>query len=256
MPLRDFLALDLSMPDLSRPDFSRRSDGPEIMDDVTIQGTRLERSLRDVARLNRLSGGHRVSMRGLETLVPDGRDELTVLDVGSGSGHLAHEIADWAHSRRMAVHVTGIDLTATTIAFARDLSGPSDHVTFEQRDLFELPDQPLFDIVHCSLVLHHFPGHRAADALAKMFAVSRLGVVVNDLHRHPLAWFGTTLATRLVSRSPMVHHDGPLSVLRGFTRRELLALARQADMPDASVAWEVPFRWLLVCPKQVDGDGT
>jgi sugar phosphate isomerase/epimerase len=103
-----------------------------------------------------------------------------------------------------------------------------------------------YDIVHGSLMLHHFPEDRAADALRKMQRLARIGVVIQDLHRHPLHWAGSHLLIPLLTEDAMARHDGPVSVLRGFTRDELEAIAEDAGLKHASVGWHPPFRWLLV----------
>ena len=80
--------------------------------------------------------------------------------------------------------------------------------------------------------------------LREMRRVSRRGVVVNDLHRHPLAWVAIRTLTRLCSRSGLIRHDAPLSVRRGFRRAELTSLARAAGVP-CEVQWRWAFRWVL-----------
>ena len=82
-----------------------------------------------------------------------------------------------------------------------------------------------FDYVHCGRVpapLRH-RGRRAASATPVQ--PHRRGLVVNDLHRHPLSLPAVDWGTRLLSRSSMVRHDGPLCVRRGFRREELGDLA-------------------------------
>jgi hypothetical protein len=82
-----------------------------------------------------------------------------------------------------------------------------------------------------------------------MYERSELGVVVNDLHRHPLAWAGIHVITRVLSGNPMLRNDAPLSVLRAFRRHELLELAREAGLPEARVSWRPMFRWQMVAER-------
>ena len=232
------------------PDFSKRSERLELMDDLSIQGDELEETLRQVERINTLARGPAISLSGLDSVVPPGADSLSVLDVGTGSGDVPRHIADWAEKRGITASIKGIDLSHTTIHYARRRSTRWERLEFELRNLFDLPDNEQYDVVHASLVLHHFQGREAVEALEKMYRLARWGVVVNDLQRHLVPWVGLRLGLPLVTRNRLVRHDGPLSVLRGFTRRELLRLARQAGAEQPSVAWEFPFRWLLVCPKE------
>ncbi len=233
------------------PDFSKRSARLELLDDLSIDGEELEDTLRQVEQINVLSRGPTISLAGLECLLPDGLDQLSVLDVGTGSGDIPRRIADWAEKKPFSVAIKGIDLSHTTIRYARRRTTRDERLEFELKNLFDLPDDEQYDLVHASLVLHHFPGDEAARALDKMYRLSRYGVIINDLQRHPVPWLGLRLALPIFSRNRLVKNDGPLSVLRGFTRRELMRLARGVGVSQPSVAWEFPFRWLLLCPKSL-----
>jgi 2-polyprenyl-3-methyl-5-hydroxy-6-metoxy-1,4-benzoquinol methylase len=231
------------------PDFSKRSDRLELMDDLSIKGDELEKTLHQVERINAMARGPAISLAGVESVLPTGTEHLSVLDVGTGSGDVPRKIAAWADSKPFSVSIKGIDLSHTTINYARRRTTSTDRLDFELQNLFDLCDDDPYDIVHASLVLHHFPGREATRALEKMYRLSRYGVVVNDLQRHPLPWLGLRVGLPLYTRNRLVRNDGPLSVLRGFTRRELLDVAEQAGVPRPSVAWKFPFRWLMICPK-------
>jgi 2-polyprenyl-3-methyl-5-hydroxy-6-metoxy-1,4-benzoquinol methylase len=230
------------------PDFSQRSARSELMDDLAIEGDVLEETLELLERINAASRGPQISLAGMESLVPEATTSLSVLDVGTGAGDIPRHINRWAEERGIDATVTGIDLSDTTVEYARRQSAGHDGLRFEVRDLFDMPDTEQFDVVHASLVLHHFAGDDAARALDKMASLCRLGVIVNDLQRHPVSWLGLRLGLPILTTNKMIRNDGPLSVLRGFTRRELRHLARQAGLGRACVAWQLPFRWLLVCP--------
>jgi hypothetical protein len=51
--------------------------------------------------------------------------------------------------------------------------------------------------------------------------------------------------TRLLSRSPVVHVDGPRSVAAAFTPAEALDLAQRAGLTGATVVRRWPCRFLL-----------
>ncbi|HSC70352.1 MAG TPA: methyltransferase domain-containing protein, partial [Candidatus Methylomirabilis sp.] len=110
------------------------------------------------------------------------------------------------------------------------------------------PDES-FDVVLASLILHHSEGEAQARLLRELYRVARCAVVVNDLRRGRWPFLVTWMSLRLVSRSRMIHHDGPLSIRRGFLGTELLALAREAGWVQARVSHHPFFRLALVGEK-------
>lgn len=216
------------------------------MDDLSIQGAELERVLAELAVINRGLGGYGPSLEGLESLWPKGQRVLSVLDVGTGGADTPRQMVQWAREKNLQLQVLGIDLTPTTIDFARQSCAPYPEIRIEQRDLFHFSDEPQFDVVHAAAVLHHFPGATVIDALRKMYRVARLGVVINDLHRSWLAWGGFKMLSGALSRSRLVKHDGPLSVLRAFTAADLRDYCRQGGLPAPEVHWRPMFRWRMI----------
>ena len=102
-----------------------------------------------------------------------------------------------------------------------------------------------FDVTHAAMFMHHFRPDVAAVLLREMNRTSGHGLVVNDLHRHPLGYYGIWALAHAFPVSPMFRHDAPLSVLRGFRRDELYNLAVAADLPTPDVRWHWAFRWTL-----------
>ncbi len=223
------------------------------MDDLTVQGPELERTLREIEFVNKTLGGYGPSLEGLSALLPPGQRELTVLDVGTGSGDIPRKMVRWGRRRGIRVHVTGIDLTDTSIELARRSSGDQQDLDFRVQDLFALPDRPAFDVVHAAATLHHFVGDDAQRALGKMFRVARLGVVINDFHRHRLAWLGIRILTALFSGSRLVRNDGPLSVLRSFHRAELEQMCAAEGLPAPQIVWRPMFRWRMIVDRRRGG---
>jgi hypothetical protein len=67
-------------------------------------------------------------------------------------------------------------------------------------------------------------------------------VVVNDLLRSRAGLLLAHVATRLLTRSAVVHKDGPLSVHAAFTPAEVLSLAERAGLQGAKVSRRWPCR--------------
>jgi len=236
-------------------DLDRRTHREEWLDDPLVPPLTLIDSLLAVGRVNRVTGGLSTSLAGLESLWPPDEsrhDEtnrsLTILDVGTGDGSFIDAVLDRFDSPSLDLNIVGLELAAPVVNWLRRRYDGVSNVTIIQRDLFELDDVDAVDIVHASLVLHHFPEDRIAPALAIMKRLATTGIVINDLHRHGLAHAASHVLLRAVTSDVMARRDGPLSVRRSFSRRDLQTAARRAGLADAAVTWRWPFRWLLTAP--------
>lgn len=231
--------------------FSQRSTDDELMDDPSIGGPELDETLRQLTGINTVLGGYPPSVNGVLRLL-GAAPTATLLDVGTGAADAPRRLVDACAARGIRLGVTAIDLAAATAAYAREACRTHPTIHVEQGDLFALlPGRHRFDIVHAAMVLHHFPDETAVRALAKMYHLADRGVVVNDLHRHPLAYHGIRALSALAWRNRLIRHDAPVSVLRGFTAPELRALAARAGWPpsETRLRWWPLFRWQLVADK-------
>lgn len=233
------------------PDFSRRSQADEMMDDFSIADGRLTRALSDLRWVNRWFGGHRAADSVLRPLLRE-HHPLRVIDLGAGGADYPEHLVRWAARHGHHVEVVAVDANPQTVSYAQSAldhrlpAALRDRVEVVCADAFELPyDESAFDVAVAALFLHHFHGEDAVALLREMDRVARRGLIVNDLHRHPMAYYGVHALGAVTGASEMFRHDGPLSVLRGFTRPELERLAAAADLRGATVQWHWAFRWVL-----------
>jgi SAM-dependent methyltransferase len=206
-----------------------RSTAPEFLDGEALDALELRKNLREMAMLNRLPGGIGDSVRAVERLLGD-QSEATVLDVGTGSGDFARGLRQRRH-----VEVIASDVRPEILEIAaRNLAG-TNNVTLLEADARALPlGDSEVDIAHASLLMHHFDPDDAITALAEMRRVSRLGVVINDLRRGPIAFAMTAAAVLALSRGAYTRHDGVLSARRAYTMAELDTLAARAGLSRVS----------------------
>ncbi len=231
------------------PDFSQRSTDEEMMDDPSISAELLKKCLGEIEFINQTLGGYGPSLRGVRELLPGEQKQYSLLDVGTGGADTPRKLCLDAIRHNLDPTITAIDLSAPTIDFAKTRCFGFRAIDLRVQDLYEIDHRDTFDIVHAALVLHHFPGEEAVRALRKMYALSRYGLVVNDLHRHPVAWASIKYLTRLLPTSQMVRYDAPLSVLRSFVRQDWFDLCAQAGLPEPIVRWRPMFRWQVLIRK-------
>jgi 2-polyprenyl-3-methyl-5-hydroxy-6-metoxy-1,4-benzoquinol methylase len=203
----------------------RRRRGVERIDDPRIDPELLKRSMRDVARANLLFGGALAVTAGLRGLLRAHRGgTLVLLDVGTGLGDLPHRARRMA--RRYDVHLVTLGLDRS---FALTGAAHSAHLPTVQADALALPfgDRSV-DVVLCSQLLHHFHGPELFSLLRELDRVTRRLVLVAELRRSWLAAALFWLVSWPLRFESVTRHDGTLSVLRGFTRRELFGLVHAA----------------------------
>ncbi len=199
----------------------------ELMDRPQPVSAELERDLQNLRRLNKRFGSHRLIRHFLRSWVKPG-DRLHVADFATGSGDIPRMVIDYAHAAGAAVTIDAIDQNRATLEIARRLSGGYPEISYVHANVLEWqPAQP-YDIVLCSLALHHFSDDDAVRVLRRSRELSRHFVLVSDLCRGWMATIGVYLLTALIFREPMTRYDARLSAARAFSSHEFRDLALRA----------------------------
>lgn len=229
--------------------FSSRAAGEEIMDDLNCQGQVVEQTLRELDFINHWLGGNAVTLSALQASwreIPADQ-ELTILDLGCGSGELLRIISRKAILANRKVRLIGIDANPHIVEYARKHSADYPNIRFEAMDIFsENFKQLSCDIVLATLFVHHFSDAQLSSFLFQLKSQVRRAIIINDIHRHPLAFYSIQWLTRWFSRSTMVKYDAPLSVLRAFHKSELQDILRKAQITRFKLSWRWAFRWQVV----------
>lgn len=221
-----------------------RFTGQEILDGAVSDPRLLADSFREVWGVNRFLGGMAVLQRHLQPWLF--RRSLTLLDVAAGTGDVACALVDWAGQQGAALRATVLDNHPQVLTIARERTAGISGVAVVQGDARRLPfPDGQFDLAICNLALHHFAEEEAALVLREMDRVSRLGWIVTDLERHPMAYAVAMVLAVTVWRSPITRHDGPLSVRRAFREPEARQLVSRAGVR-ARVARHFPFRLAII----------
>jgi ubiquinone/menaquinone biosynthesis C-methylase UbiE len=202
----------------------RRSD-PELMDAPGLPADEVADAYAVLRRVNRHLGNNRVIDREVvRFLVEDPLGPVvSLLDVGSGSGDIPRRIAhrcDRLDLDRVVPIALDHDPVATAIAGASSSEGLPVQVVRGDALKLPFPDRSV-DLVTAVKFAHHFEGQALARLLSEMARVARCRVIVLDIRRHWLAYWGFVAWSRVFTRNRLVRFDGPLSVLRGFTDEEL-----------------------------------
>ncbi len=226
-----------------------RSQATEIMDDFQMEGETLRSSLDQLAFINQWLGGNRVTLGGLQVLLQDlpPTAPLRILDLGCGNGDLLRVVAKWGRKTGRQLELIGIDGNAFTINYAQKLSDGFPEISYRT----EMIPSPFlaegnYDVVLCTLFLHHFRTEDLENLLMLVSNQAKTGIVINDLHRSRIAYFLFNLITLFIPNR-MVREDGLTSILRGFKKKELLALTEKLPIKRSRLRWRWAFRyqWIL-----------
>jgi hypothetical protein len=172
--------------------------------------------------------------------------ELTIADIGCGHGDILRDVAKFGRKNGYKMKLIGMDANPTAIAYANELSTEFPELSFKTEDIFsEAFKNRKFDVVLATLFLHHFKEAQLVSFLGNTLKQTKIGIVVNDLHRHKLAYYLFMLLSVFIKNN-MIIEDGLTSVLRGFKRNELVHISNKLKVkPQISWKWAFRFQWIL-----------
>jgi 2-polyprenyl-3-methyl-5-hydroxy-6-metoxy-1,4-benzoquinol methylase len=228
--LEDFDSINPSRP------VHQRLLTPERMDDPDLDPVLLEPALNGLRRLNTLSFAHPLLWSVLRDEARVLRRPVRVLDLACAGGDFLFDAAARAQKEGIVLDLHGCDINPASIELAqRRAASQARRCAFFVHDAIQCTLPGEYDIVTANLFLHHLTDEHAVLVLRRMAEAATRLVIVNDLVRSRVNLGMVALASRLVTRSPVVHTDAVLSVRAAFTKPELLSLAERAGMPSASL---------------------
>jgi 2-polyprenyl-3-methyl-5-hydroxy-6-metoxy-1,4-benzoquinol methylase len=231
-------------------------DQPEWMDRPQPVSEELEKDLQNLIGLNHYFGSHRIVRRFLSAWLQPERT-YRVLDLATGAGDIPRVMADWARSRNVTLRMDAIDAQSATLEIAKRWSDAYPEIRFLQENALTYEPTETYDLVCCSLALHHFSETDAVRLLRRCRALSHRYVLVTDLERSRSTSLGVWAVTQFIYRDPMTRHDGRVSAKRAFSFAEMHQLAnaagwknfghtrflfcRQALWQDQQIVGEIPL---------------
>ena len=233
-----------------------RTHQPEIMDDFDMKGEVLRDALDKIAKINQLLGGNTLTLQGVKEILKQNplQEKITIVDVGCGNGDMLRKLADYGKENNISLDLIGIDANQFTVTYAETLSTNYNNISYRCEDIFEKSFENLqYDIVLCTLTLHHFKDEEIIKLL-KIFATNaRMGIVINDLQRSSISYRlfqGLCFIFRL---NAMSREDGLVSILRGFKKPELEHFSKKLNFKNYSIEWKWAFRyqWIIYTNKEI-----
>ena len=192
----------------------------EMLDDATELDADVEKTCDELASINRHFGGYRVLRYFLGRWLRPGRT-FRVLDLCSGAGDGARYMVQWARRRQIPLEVDAVDANPAAISLGVSRSAAYPEIHYHCGDALGGMPRDRYDLVNCSLALHHFSELHAAALLCRMAELSQGWVLATDLERSRLTTAAIWLLTATLYRHRMTAHDGRMSAARAFSYPEL-----------------------------------
>jgi hypothetical protein len=229
-------------------DTSKRSNQKEMMDDFSIGGDLLRDVLDKLENINRWLGGNLVTINSLKKVLKNQPkdQEIVIVDIGCGHGDILRDVAKFGRKNGYKFKLLGVDANPTAIEYADELSAEFKELSFIAEDIFsdEFKERQ-FDVVIATLFLHHFEEKPLISFLEDTLKHTKKAIIVNDLHRHKLAYYLFKLLAVFIGNK-MIIHDGLISVLRGFKRKDLEIISHKVNVkPQISWKWAFRWRWII-----------
>lgn len=215
--------------------YPQRSQQEELLDAEHLPSAALHQNLRELAVVNRLLGGYRISELALQAI--QSRFTFhTLIDIGCGGGDTLHRLVPKLPA---GVEAEGWDLKADCIDFCEQQYAHP-RIRWVQGDFrAAVRDKAPGALFHAALFFHHFSN---PDIVAFIREISAAGhaLIINDLERHRFARHSIKVITRLwPGASYLVRNDAPLSVQRAFVRRDWEEMLAQIP----GIAYDIRYRW-------------
>ncbi len=221
---------------------------PEKMDQPGLAPRAHAQALAALRRINFLSGTAFQIQRQITKLAPpESHPRIRILDLACGSGDVLINLVQLCRQKYQSVEAIGIDMSPFAIAQAQSLAVQRKipQIEFQVGEVLKDPLPTNCDIIISSLFLHHLETERVERLLSEAAEAAKLGIVISDLRRSKLGWLLAWVVARVITLSPIVRYDGPISVQGAFTTSEIREIAERVGIGTAEIRDCWPQRWML-----------
>ena len=231
----------------------KRDLTPELMDDPRLDPSLHAQALRGLARINRFSLAADAFWKPIKHFYfASGRKPLRILDIAAGGGDILTRLSLKAQNEKLPFIFEGCDVSGQAVAFARQRAEERRlNINYFILDALRETIPERFDVVMCSLFLHHLTEAELKGFLKALHQSRAKLILLCDLKRCLTGLLLAYMGTRFLSRSPVVHVDGPQSVRAAFTTQEVVRLAREVGVVEARASSVWPERYLLSWRKRL-----
>jgi 2-polyprenyl-3-methyl-5-hydroxy-6-metoxy-1,4-benzoquinol methylase len=216
---------------------------PELLDGDLGTPEEVATSLADLRHINDWFGGTRTTAALVQQVASrDGCTELSLLEVGAGSGDTPLRVSHKLRKKGIRLEVTLLDLMWSHLPRNGTPSVAGDALALPFRD-------GAFDVVSCSLFAHHLETEELRGFIREGLRVCRKAVLINDLIRSRLH-LALVYAGLPLFRSRLTWHDAPASVRRAYTCQEMREIVTGIPGARVTISRHYLYRMGVVVWKQ------
>jgi 2-polyprenyl-3-methyl-5-hydroxy-6-metoxy-1,4-benzoquinol methylase len=192
---------------------------------------------------NALFLNHRLIYGYLKQILdPEGIN--SILDVGCGGGDLLEYLALRLERDGFRFSLTGVDANSAAVALAKRRTKAWRNVRVVRGRAEEVEGS--YQVAVVSQVLHHLSPADASSMLKFVYGAVSRGIVISDFVRSRAAYWLVKAGVYLTTNDGVHRHDGPLSVLRSYTDKEIGRLMREAGIRRFSIHKAFPRKFIII----------
>lgn len=232
--------------------FKMRSEENEMLDAQTLNPDELRKNLKEFAIINKWLGTERTLIDALEKIylkysASIFKQKIRIADLGCGGGDVLLSIQRWAQHKNIAIDLVGIDCHPAIVEYAQTKTRSYANIQIWLIDIFSKAfREESFDIVCLNNVCHHFSDSEIISLIEDLKSRTCLAVIINDLERHPIAYYAIKWIAKGLGLSTLAQHDGPLSVLKAFNSQDLKKYMAQLPVHSFEIKKACAFRWQIM----------
>jgi ubiquinone/menaquinone biosynthesis C-methylase UbiE len=219
----------------------------ELLDRDSGTPDEIESSLRDLQSFNERLGGVSTTRDLIHAVgARTGKKHFSLLEIAAGTGFVPVQASRELKSKGIEVDITLSDRALTHLP----RNGNAHKVA---ADALNLPfSDSAFDLVSCTLFLHHLAPDEVVKFARESLRVSRLAVLVNDLVRNPLH-LALAYAGVPIYRSRITRNDAPASVKQAYSIEEMSRFFRTSAAAKVEAQKHFLFRMGVIAWKSTPG---
>lgn len=231
--------------------FKDRSTQSEAMDSPNMDPLLLKKVYADINMVNKVLYGFSITIKAIEKIMKKHPStSYSILDMGCGDGSMLREVALYFKNKAVVLELLGIDINYKSIELAKEASKDYPNIQFKVCDILDLDEPGLqCDILLCTLTMHHFKSSEIPIFLDRFTKLSRLAVIINDLHRSKASYYLFILFSLIFIKTDIAKQDGLISIKRSFTKADLVSFSKTIPKPIHEIQWKWAFLYLWIIRK-------